>query len=87
MHPKRKPPANVLSVAGTFEPDRLTDEDYEHAVDLQAGTLKAQKAEREALLQIRERLRAGALDSGVKYFFDFELGIVRRRGRGTASRG
>lgn len=85
MDIRRKPPSKVRNISGRdFNLDEVTDADYERVVDLQAATLKAQKAERQELLALRERLREGALDQGKRYFFDHELGIVRRRERQKA---
>lgn len=59
--------------------DELTDADYEDAIQKQDATLFAAGRERKALGQLRVRLERGAIDRGVKYYFDFERGIVRRR--------
>lgn len=75
MDELRKPMGKVMSITQ----DRLTDYDYQIAVDLQAITLKAQQAERDYLFGLQTRLNAGAVDLGGKYYLDRDLGIVRRR--------
>jgi hypothetical protein len=64
---------------GKPERDVVTDEDYGEAVTAQDATLFAQGRERKVLGKIRSRLVMGARDGGVRYFFDEERGIVRRR--------
>ena len=80
--PKGQPPKKpVVSIRGSYRRDALTDEDYGRAVELQAATLLARQEETRYLLQIRERLLGGAEDTGSRWFYDFSLGIVRRRER------
>jgi hypothetical protein len=69
-----------MTISGDrLERDVITDEDYEEAIKAQDATLFAQGRERKVVGQIRSRLLTGARDGGVKYFFDEERGIVRRR--------
>src|ERR1051325_9747847 len=79
-NPARKPPSRVLNMAGgTLEPDVITDQDYVAAIAAQDAVLFAQGEERRILGKLRVRLERGATDAGVKYYFDAERGIVRRR--------
>jgi hypothetical protein len=88
---RRKPPTPVKTIDGKSLPDdRLTDDDYQEAIDAQDAVLFAQGVERKILGRIRSRLVSrlvlGARDAGVKYYFDENRGIVRRRekeGTGT----
>lgn len=77
--PPRKPPVSVTDIRSAREV--VTDADYQLAVDAQRTVLLAQGAERKALGRIRSALARGARDGGRKYYFDEELGIVRRRER------
>lgn len=78
--PERKPPAKVRTITGERpELDNVTDADYAEAVGAQDAVLFAQGVERKMLGRIRARLTAGAVDEGVKYYFDDGRGIVRRR--------
>lgn len=60
-------------------PDVITEEDYAAAVAAQDAVLFAQGQERRILGKLRVRLERGARDAGVKYYFDLQRGIVRRR--------
>lgn len=78
----RKPPERVRSIKGErLDRVTLTDADYLEALKAQRETLLAQGAEREILERLRSMLLSGAKDGGIKYYFDEELGIVRRRER------
>ena len=74
----RKPP-RVESIRGEFCADVVTDDDYALAVQAQSAVLRAQGIERKLLGRLRTRLSLGARDSGQRYYFDADLGIVRRR--------
>ena len=75
----RKPPSKVLSISR----DVVTDEDHQMAVTLQAASLQARNAELQYLGIIRQRLANGAVDAGRRWYYDAELGIVRRRDKAT----
>ena len=77
--PERKLPKRVLSISR----DAITDEEFSIAVELQAASLQARNAELRYLERIRQRLKDGALDAGRRWYYDRELGIVRRRDKAT----
>lgn len=79
MENERRPMGKVMSISV----DYLTDADYATAAELQAHTLRAQQVERAFLEGLKQRLEHGALDKGQKYYFDRDLGIVRRRDKAT----
>jgi hypothetical protein len=62
-----------------LEPDELTDKEHAHAVALQDARLLAEAAERSYLGKLRVRIERGAIDRGVRWYFDLARGIVRRR--------
>ena len=53
------------------------------AVMLQSASLQARNAELQYLGIIRQRLENGAVDAGRRWYYDTELGIVRRRDKAT----
>lgn len=77
MAKQGKRPGKVISITR----DIVTDEDYEAASELQAMTLRARRAEIAHLERLKQRLDEGALDTSKDWYFDVELGIVRRRNR------
>ena len=79
---KRKPAGSVRAIRGEFKLDEVADADYEVAVEAQTAVLRAQGVERRILGKLRARLKEGAKDLGQRYYFDFDLGIVRRRETG-----
>lgn len=82
----RKPPGKVLTIDGVpAVPDIITDADYLEAITAQDAVLFAQEHEHKLLNRLRARLDHGAEDCAVKYFFDADRGIVRRRNQKVGS--
>lgn len=84
--PKPKSPARVLNMDGSaLGPDVITDAEYLECIAAQDAVLFAQGHERKLLGRLRVRLERGAHDAGVRYYFDSDRGIVRRREKGTGT--
>ncbi len=78
--PRKKGPASVRVMNGsTFAPDEITDTDYTEALRRQRITLLAAGEERRVLGKLRVRIERGAVEQSARYYFDRDLGIVRRR--------
>jgi hypothetical protein len=69
----------VLSIAGNYAPDKVTQEELKQISQLQAAEWLASQAAHKAIFAMLERLKAGAKVEEGKLYFDADLRMVRTK--------
>lgn len=73
----RKPASKVLSIAGSYAPDKITQDELSQIAQLQAAEWLASQAAHKAVFAVLERLKSGAQVEEGSLHFDAELKMVR----------